>query len=667
MKPESQGTLPTPRRERGSALLIILTLIGIGAAFLLVSALNKANQQIERDKITSAALAQAKDALIGYAATYRDAHPDNGLPPNQDKVFGYLPCPATDGNGVAGNCGLKDITLIGLLPWKTLGLPPLRDSAGECLWYVVSGRTKNNPPTDGLNWDTVGQIEVRDASGQVLAAQNTHNTPWAVIIGPGGVTGTQDRTPAGTSECGGNNNAAAYLEGLTLNPAAGLVSTLVLATNDSARNGTNNDRGLWIASREIFDRVKKRSDFSSDIGTLLTELKTSLDAATPPIVTAFNTASTAGCPVADGPADQKKDYFRCNWSNNLRFAESAGITVNGAPCDAVLIFAGERATGQARVTLADQSNKANYLEAPNLGLFPGGGAYSGATGFDPSSASADIVRCIETGSPPPTQVTFASNFGSFQPYGAGVTTNPVAHTVTVAPAAGNSGGCFWFPTTIPLNGKTLRAYYTFTFMNADPIGGPDLGNGFTLSFLRGDVGAPNACGTQSYMGVLNASTLWGNISLFLETDVHQDNANNEPNGTANHTAIMANGNITHSATNGNLTSACNGSAQGCLYSPANTFEESPTPLTHNQRIEIHTGYNDAACTTAGVGYAQIKVWTDCASCNDTASDFASTPKASRCTALDASMGSIYFGFTGGFSSTGGGQGVTIRNLDLRTQ
>jgi bacterioferritin-associated ferredoxin len=327
------------------------------------------------------------------------------------------------------------------------------------------------------------------------------------------------------------------------------------------------------------------------------------------------------------------------------------------------------------VTPSDLTNKANYLEAPNLGFFPGGGAYSGAVGFSPSSASTDIVRCIQTGSPP-TQVTFANDFGSFQPYGAGVTTDTVAHTVTVAPAAGNSGGCFWFPTTIPLNGKTLRGFFNFTFTNADPIGGPDLGNGFTLSFLRGDVGAPNACGTQTEMGILNVGTLWGSPSYFVETDIHHDNViqldttNIDPAG--NHTSIMANGNLTHSTTaggNGYTTSACNGTAQGCLYSPANTFEESPTPLTHNQRIEIHTGC-DSTCGTCSSGgpNAQIKVWTDCASCSDTASDFvASTPKASRCIALDPAMGSIYFGFTGGFSSAGGGQGVTIRNLDLRTQ
>lgn len=663
MKPSALGTFPAPRRERGAALLIILIIIGIGAAWLLVSAL-KSSPQVERDKTTADVLAKAKDALIGYAATYRDTHPDTGN--YTDKVFGYLPCPDTDNDGQADpQCGAKDVTVVGRLPWKTLGLPPLRDSAGECLWYVVSGRTKNNLPTDVLNWDTVGQIEVRDASGQVLAAQNTHDTPWAAIIGPGSVTGTQDRTPAGASECGGNNNASAYLEGLTLNPAADGVSTLALATSDSAMNGTNNDRGLWITSREIFERVKKRGDFASDIGTLLTDLKTSLDAATPPRVTAFNTASTAGCPVTDSPADQKKDYFRCNWNNNLKFAENVGITVNGAPCDAVLIFAGERATGQARVTSADRLNKANYLEAPNLSIFPGGGAYSGATDFDPSSASADIVRCIETGSPPPIQVTFTSNFGSFTTAGAGVTANPATQTVAVASTSGSSGGCFWYPTAIPLNGKTLRAYYTFTFMNADPIGGVDIGNGITISFLRGDVGPPTACGSESDLGALDLSTTWGSVSLLVETDIRETPADNDPAG--NHTAIMANGNLAHSPTNGNVTSACNGTAQGCLHSPANKFEESPTPAQHNQRVEIHTGYSDSTCTSTGGSYAKIQAWVGCSSCNDTSTDFAATATVNRCTLLDPALNTFYFGLTGGFSSGGGGQGVVIQNLDLRTQ
>ncbi|MDP2785979.1 MAG: hypothetical protein Q8O38_15505 [Sulfurimicrobium sp.] len=664
MKPSALSPLPAPRRERGAALLIILTIIGIGAAWLLVSAL-KSNPQIERDKITADALAKAKDALIGYAATYRDTHPDTGN--YTDKVFGYLPCPDTNNDGTGDPpCGNKDVTVVGRLPWKELGLPPLRDSAGECLWYIVSGRAKNNPPTDELNWDTVGQVEVQDASGQILAAANTHDTPWAVIAAPGSATGTQDRTSAGASECGGSINAAAYLESLTLNPAVGGVSTLVLATNDSAKNGTNNDRGLWIASREIFERVKKRSDFASDIGTLLTDLKTSLDAATPPRVTAFNTASTAGCPVTDGPADQKKDYFRCNWNNNLKFAENVGITVNGAPCDAVLIFAGERTASQVRLTATDKANAANYLEGVNATSFPGGTTYSGISAYTATTASADIVACITgTGG---TTVSFSNptQFSKFEIAGAGVTVDPITQTATIDVAGGSGGGCLWFPDLLTLNGKILRTYYEFKFAYPDPPGGSDYGYGFTLSFLQGDAGKPTTCGSQSTMGVIPASTL--PFSLFVETDIRRESANGEPVGTSNHTAIMANGNIVHSATNGNLTIACNGTAAGCNYSLSNQFEESPATLLHNQRVEIHSGYN-STCTATGGTYSLVKVWVDCTACNNTGGNFtAAAPTVTRCISLDSSMSNIYFGFTAGFSSSGGQvQGVTLQKLELRVE
>ena len=380
------------RNQQGAALLVLVMVIVTAASFLLLKVSRPS--VIERNKITAAALAQAKDALIGDAAAYRDTHLDVGG--FQDKVFGYLPCPDTDNDGSANPpCGGKDVTVVGRLPWKTLGLPPLRDSAGECLWYAVSGRFKNNPRTDTLNWDTAGQLIMNDAGGATLTSGVA-----AVIFSPHGVIGGQARTSAGITECGGNTTVAAYLDGgdpiyVGTAPAAGADTTLTVATVASIKSGANNDQGLWITPEEIFRPVKSRSDFSADISTLLTDLKISLDAATPPLVTTFITASTAGCPVTDGPTDQKKDYFRCNWSNNLKFAEGAGITVNGVSCDAVLIFVGERAFGQARVTLAEQSNNANYLESPNLGVFPGGGGYTGVTDFDPSVASSDIVRCIK--------------------------------------------------------------------------------------------------------------------------------------------------------------------------------------------------------------------------------------------------------------------------------
>lgn len=729
MKLLALRTHSASHRERGSVLLIILTIIGIGAAFLLVSALNKANQQTERDKITADVLAKAKDALIGYAATYRDTHTTTSAP-----VFGYLPCPAINGNGVAGNCGSKDVTLIGLLPWKELGLPPLRDSSGECLWYAVSGRFKNSPPTTLMNWDTAGQLIVNDAGGATLASGVA-----AVIFSPRGVIGSQNRAPAGTTECGGNTTVAAYLDGgdpiyAGTAPAAGADSTVTVATVASIANGTNNDRGLWISPDEIFKRIKQRNDFKSpalpaspngDVNNLIASASACLNAlATLPapvtinftnmtesagttigslvtgripqnFVNTYCSNTTTGIPAWGATwngwwhssTTYKGKNFNDNWQDNLLYAKCTSgqcLTVNGSPCAAVLIFSGEQdattSPPQNRATAASKNIWSNYLEGSSLGLFNSGSPTS-FTGAPPPftissvniASTADVVACINTAAPPPpssTQVTFASDLGSFVTAGSGVTTSVPTQSVDVVAAGGASGGCLWYPVAIPLSGKTLRAYYAFTFMIADPNGGADLGNGFTLSFLRGDVGAPTACGTRSRMGVLDASTLWGNMSYIVETDVHRDGgATNDPAG--NHTAIMANANLDHSALaggNGYTTAACNGTAQGCLYSPANTFEESPAPLPHNQRIEIHTGC-DSACATCNSGgaYAQIKVWTDCASCSDTASDFASTPKASRCTALDTSMDSIYFGFTGGFSSTGGGQGVILRNLDLRTQ
>jgi hypothetical protein len=695
----------------GSALLLILLILGVAVAFLVTSL--KSNPQIERDKITVDALAKAKDALIGYAATYRDN------PSHAGEVFGYLPCPATDGNGVAAaNCGTTDVTQIGLLPWKTLGLPPLRDSAGECLWYAVSGRFKNSPKTSFLNWDTAGQLIIIESGGATMASGVA-----AAIFSPQNVIGSQSRTPSGTTECGGNTTVSAYLDGsdpiyVGTTPVAGANTTLTVA---SIAGSSNNDRGLWITTDEIFIRIKQRNDFklpslpaspNGDVNNLIASVAACLNAQTTlpaPVTINFSTMAETGGVTAGSivsgrvpqnyvntfcsnagtgiPAwstawniwwvsgiTQTGKNFNDNWQDNLLYAKcSSGqcLTINGSPCEAVLMFSGEKdattAPAQNRSTAASKNIGANYLEGNFLSLFNGGSPTSftsAPTSFSivnvNTAATADVAACINVSATPPssTQVTFASNLSSFVTAGSGVSASIPTQSVVVTTASGSSGGCLWYPTAIPLNGKTLRAYYTFTFTNADPIGGVDLGNGFTLSFLRGDVGSPTTCGTESAMGVLGVSDLWGSLSFSVETDIRETAADNDPAG--NHTAIMANGNVN---------AVCNGTTQGCLYLPANTFEESPTPLNHNQRIEIHTGCNNT-CTTCNSGgaYAQINAWTDCASCSDTATDFvASTPKASRCTALDAALGSIYFGFTGGFSSGGGGQGVTLRNLDLRTQ
>lgn len=279
------------------------------------------------------------------------------------------------------------------------------------------------------------------------------------------------------------------------------------------------------------------------------------------------------------------------------------------------------------------------------------------------ASSPPPPTCSGTATGPTVSFSDSTQFSQFEPVGSGVTVDPATQTAHIDVAGGSGGGCFWFPNPLTINGKILRAFYEFQFKEPDPPGGADLGYGFTFSLLEGDMGKPTICSSQSRMGVLPASDY--PFSLFVETDIH-DGSTGET--APNHTAIMANGNISHSATNGNLTATCNGTAAGCNHSPSNKFEENPNPLWHNQRVEIHSGY-DSTCTTSGGGtYSRVRVWVDCLACTDTAADFTSTPTVRRCINLNSSMNDVYFGFTAGFASSGGNvQGVAIKSLNLRVE
>jgi hypothetical protein len=130
--------------------------------WLLSHQTSAASRQLRQDMQTAHALAVAREALIGFAATYRSKeHPDAD--------FGYLPCPDLDGDGSSETCGTKDQASVGRLPYLTLNLPDLRDGAGECLWYAVAGSVKNNPKPDVLNWDSTGRFRLHDASGTAIA------------------------------------------------------------------------------------------------------------------------------------------------------------------------------------------------------------------------------------------------------------------------------------------------------------------------------------------------------------------------------------------------------------------------------------------------------------------------------------------------------------------
>jgi hypothetical protein len=158
-------------------------------------ALSSASTEQHRLRATERALAQAREALLAYAA---DRPIDARVGP------GYLPCPDLDDDGWAeATCGslagqLGQEQRLGRLPWKTLGLPDLRDGHGERLWYAVSTRYKgllncaaSRACIDMTPPQAVGTITVRDASGAVVHdgtladAGSMAGGAAAVVIAPG--------------------------------------------------------------------------------------------------------------------------------------------------------------------------------------------------------------------------------------------------------------------------------------------------------------------------------------------------------------------------------------------------------------------------------------------------------------------------------------------------
>jgi len=206
--------------QQGQALLLLVVVMVIGAAAIFYGFSTSSNLDIEKDKKTAAALAQAKAALIGYAVGVNFF---SGTPRPGD-----LPCPDLNDSGSTGaSCGnaagtTGQTSRIGRLPWKSLGLGDLRDGNGERLWYAVSRNFKFNSrsscATAGaagcLNSDSRGTITIRDTSGNVIH-DGTNPDPFtpsgviAVIFAPGAALKRQGAAAAQDRSCAGGSCSAA--------------------------------------------------------------------------------------------------------------------------------------------------------------------------------------------------------------------------------------------------------------------------------------------------------------------------------------------------------------------------------------------------------------------------------------------------------------------------
>jgi len=363
---------PSAYRQQGMfapALIILLSLAGIG--WLLARQPSAASVDLARESRTAQALGLAREALLGFAATYRSREH-----PNAD--FGYLPCPDLDGDGSSETCGGKDQTSVGRLPYLTLNLPDLRDGAGECLWYAVSGSFKNNPKADVLNWDSTGRFRIEDADAAVLKlAGDQAGHAAALVIAAGPPLPDQTRTP-GPARCGGDTqarNIAHYIEALGALEGSGPIPV---------RPAAGNDRIATITTGDIFRQLKNRPSYAPWLQTVLQAVA---DCLTRPELPAVVAAAGHG-PVEVGrlpPLERlggscRSESLRdaaANWAEVTRYARCIGGTAClGGPatrCRGALLFGGERRDpGQRRLDVADRQATDNYLEADTLALLAAG-------------------------------------------------------------------------------------------------------------------------------------------------------------------------------------------------------------------------------------------------------------------------------------------------------
>lgn len=273
----AEQRLAPATRQRGVGLLVILIIAGVLGVVFVTTVIGGAPNDAQRDDATQVALARAKEALISYAVTYMNDHPDD--------VPGYLPCPdlgtpsSVREGAAAGTCGaaytgpaLGDNSM-GRLPWYTLGIEPLRDGYGECLWYAVSSTYKNSPEPAILNWDSIGRFRIMGGPNgtTVLVGATTADLVVAVIVAPGPAFGSQVRAIDATDapSCGGNYTASNYLDtgpGSVNNaaPAASGQADFI----QGARTNTFNDRLVYITVQDIWNAVVRRTDLQTQFQTM---------------------------------------------------------------------------------------------------------------------------------------------------------------------------------------------------------------------------------------------------------------------------------------------------------------------------------------------------------------------------------------------------------------
>jgi hypothetical protein len=392
-------------------------------------------------------------------------------------------------------------------------------------------------------------------------ATRPHDRPVAIIFAPGPPLTGQDRSASAVpgdivSQCGGNYNPANYLDpsiaavqggaslyfpgnrsvDASVTPVAvaiqgGIEKDAANVLHGKCQRSANcttvaNDQGLAVTSDDLFGALRKSSSFRTDINAMLDRMTTCLrdqiaasGSLTPIPLTGFTppTDKTVGRIPASTCYDSTQNprgYFS-HYSDQIFVAAQTVSPFNvtdtkntpaagddtTASCPGVLLFAGQRDSGQSRSTATERSTPANYLEGNNLAGFitTGALAFAGPSQFSQVSAIAsatqtagqDIVRCIPSGASltvvAPAVATDAGSIAlaSYAPGTGVLTLGSAGDESSYGAVASALYACAWTP-EIQAAGSGLRSFFRFRIRR--------VGEGFTFALIDGDRNGTNVCG-----------------------------------------------------------------------------------------------------------------------------------------------------------------------------
>jgi hypothetical protein len=282
--------------QHGQIIVLTVLILALGTGFLVYSMAGIRSIDYSKNAKTDAALALARDALLGRALSDTN-HP------------GSLPCPdavTNIANNVPGD-GIADLlsgsncpSYIGRLPWKTLELPELRDGDGEDLWYALSPAFADTA-TNVINTDSIGTITAYSGSNTGVVSSRA----VAIVFSPGAPIGTQARSSTQTAAC--------PMTGTTIAQSLCPNNYLELETVSGINNASATGPYITVPAKATFN---DRFLVVSDSVDLMTQIESRAALAMLSALQAYKAGSGGFCncypwaDISDGIANDGLNYGR---------------------------------------------------------------------------------------------------------------------------------------------------------------------------------------------------------------------------------------------------------------------------------------------------------------------------------------------------------------------